>query len=407
MVQMMGRTRQPVTATAIQKQLSRIDGMHAVGGVSGLYLYVRGTSRLWILRYSFNKKRHDMTLSHFSDCSLEEARALAFVTRQKIRAGIDPLSERQARQTSISTGKTFKDCAEAYIKAQAPGWKNEKHGQQWHNTLETYAYPILGDQPIALVETAGVIEVLEPIWTTKNETASRLRGRIESVLDWAAVHKLRTGENPARWKGHLAHLLAPRARVQKREHHAALPYGELPEFMKALGQAPGMGARALAFAILTAARSGEVRGAVWSEFDLAAKIWTVPADRMKAGREHRVPLSASALALVESLPRVQGTDLIFPGLRKAGEFRPLSDMTLTAVLRRMGRGDLTAHGFRSSFRDWAAETTNYPSEMAEMALAHVVGNKVEAAYRRGDLFDKRRKMMDDWAAHIIKADAPT
>jgi integrase len=289
---------------------------------------------------------------------------------------------------------TFKACAQAYIDAHRAEWKNAKHAKQWASTLATYAYPKLGNLPVAAVDDALVLKVLLPIWEKKTETATRLRGRIESVLDWATFNKFRQGENPARWKGHLDNSLAKPKKVTSVTHHPALPYSGIGPFMAALRKREGVGARALEFAILTAARSGEVRGATWDEVDLKNRLWLIPAERMKMTREHRVALSDAAVELLEGLPRIDGELLVFPGSKKN---RPMSDMTLTAVLRRMEVEGVTAHGFRSTFRDWAAESTNYPSDMAEMALAHSIGDKVEAAYRRGDMLKKRFRMMNEWA----------
>lgn len=394
----MGKRKDALDPLTLKKQqLDKIDGMHAMGHPPGLYLYVKGACKSWMLRYSFGGKRRDMSLGPFGEITLKQAQDKAIAEREKIRAGIDPLASRQAVNQAAAVAKakaiTFKECAQKYIAAHRAGWKNEKHVRQWENTLSTYAFPIVGDLPVEAVDVNLVIQIIEPIWTTKNETAGRLRGRIESVLDWATVRKYRQGENPARWKGNLDHLLPAQTKVQKVEHHAALPYTDMPTFWPLLLEQQGMGALALQLLILTATRSGEVRGAAWHEIDLDAAVWIIPAARMKAEREHRIPLSSQAIDLLKRVPKMHGTDLVFPGLRN----KPLSDMTLTAVLRRMGRGDITAHGFRSTFRDWTAETTNYPREVAEMALAHAVGNAVEAAYRRGDLFDKRRRLMADWA----------
>jgi integrase len=287
---------------------------------------------------------------------------------------------------------TFEQAAGSYIAAHESGWRNAKHAQQWRNTLASYAYPKIGALMVRNVELAHILAVLEPIWAERTETATRLRGRIEQVLDWATARGYRDGLNPARWRGHLDKLLARPSKVAVTEHHAALPFIEVGNFMQRLGEAKGMGARALEFAILTAARSGEVRGATWTEIDLKAAVWTIPGVRMKMGREHRVPLSPPAIALLIALPRMVGTDLVFPAPRGG----VLSDMTLSAVVRRM-RVTAVPHGFRSTFRDWASERTNYPRDVAEMALAHTISNKVEAAYRRGDLFEKRRRLMADWA----------
>lgn len=372
------------------KALLRMAGVHRVG--PGLYLRVRDTgSAWWMYRYMKAGQAHEISLGPVYAKSLANVRAEAEALRAARYHGSDPALERQKRRGV----PIFSALAVEYIDAHKAGWKNAKHAAQWESTLKTYAYPEFGKLAVDQVETAHVLAVLKPIWYDKSETASRLRGRIEAVLDYATAHHHRQGDNPARWKGHLDKLLPRKTKVVAVEHHAALPYAEAAAFMKALRQKEGTGARALEFAILTAVRSGEVRGATWDEIDLSAKVWVIPPERMKSGREHRIPLSVQAVALLEALPVQAG--LVFPG-HKAG--RPLSDMSLTAVLRRMKRGDLTAHGFRSTFRDWAAEMTSHPHEVAEMALAHAVGNKVEAAYRRGDLFEKRRAIMQDWADYL-------
>lgn len=378
------------------------DGWHADGG--NLYLFVRGDSRAWVFRFTApDGARRSMGLGSLNSITLAEARKQASMLREQVKHPIapsDPLKTRQEVRSAEKLAKrkhmTFKHCAEAYISAHRAEWKSSKHAQQWENTLATYAYPVFGDLPVAAVDEALVIKVLTPIWVTKTETATRLRGRIESVLDWATFSKFRQGDNPARWKGHLDNQLAKPSKVVKVQHHPALPYEEVGLFMGDLRSREGSGARALEFTILTAARSGEVRSATWDEIDLKAGLWVIPAERMKMEKEHRVPLSDAALKLLKGLPRLEGEALIFPS-SKAG--KPMSDMTLTAVLRRMERGDITVHGFRSTFRDWAAESTNYPSDMAEMALAHSIGDKVEAAYRRGDMLAKRLRMMNDWAKH--------
>lgn len=372
------------------KALLKIPGVHRAG--PGLYLRVRDTgSAWWMYRYMKAGQAHEISLGPVYAKSLAEARAEAEALRAARYHGSDPALERQKRRGV----PIFSVLAVEYIEAHKVSWKNVKHVAQWENTLKTYAYPEIGTLAVDQVETAHVLAALKPIWYSKSETASRLRGRIEAVLDYATAHHYRQGENPARWKGHLDKLLPNKTKVSAVEHHAALPYADAAEFMAALRQKEGTGAQALEFTILTAARSGEVRGAVWDEIDLAARVWVIPPARMKGKREHRVPLSARAMALLEALPTRTG--LVFPGHR---EGRPLSDMSLTAVLRRMQRDDLTTHGFRSTFRDWAAEATNYPHEVAEMALAHTVGNKVEAAYRRGDLFKKRRGIMQAWADYL-------
>jgi integrase len=372
-------------------------GLHFVGGVSGLALQVLPTGgRTWVLRATMGGKRRDMGLGGFPDVPLADARTAARKARELIRAGLDPIEEARAtlsaKRASRVKDLTFKQAAAACIAAHEASWRNAKHADQWRNTLATYAYPLIGDLLVRDVELTHVLAILEPIWTAKTETATRLRGRIEQVLDWATARGHRDGLNPARWRGHLDKLLARPSKVARVTHRAAPPVMEVGTFMADLRKVEGMGARALEFAILTAARSGEVRGARWSEIDRGAGIWTVPVDRMKAGREHRVPLSTPALAVLKALPRGDEADLIFQAPRGG----VLSDMTLTAVLRRM-KTPAVPHGFRSTFRDWASERTNYPRDAAEMALAHAIGDKVEAAYRRGDLFEKRRRMMTDWA----------
>ena len=290
----------------------------------------------------------------------------------------------------------FKDCAEKYIAAHKAGWRNAKHANQWASTLEAYAYPLFGSLPVASIDTALVMKVLEPIWTSKTETASRVRGRIEAILDWATARGFRMGENPARWRGHLDKLLPARRKVQKVKHHEALPYTEVGAFMEKLRDQEGFAACALEWLILTASRTSETIGTTWEEIDFEAKTWTVPADRIKGGKEHRVPLSPEALRIAKKMHKMKYGDYVFQG-SKTG--KPLSNNALLALLKRMGRQDLTAHGFRSTFRDWAAEQTNYPREVAEMALAHTIEDKVEAAYRRGDLFGKRNILMAEWAKY--------
>lgn len=376
-------------------------GLHFVGGVAGLSLQVSASgARSWILRATVGTRRRDIGLGGFPDVTLAGAREAARAARNKIKEGIDPVDESKAKRSALVASQaaaiTFGEAAAKFIAAHEAGWKNAKHAAQWTSTLETYAFPTIGKIRVSDIETAHVITILEKIWTTKTETASRLRGRIESVLDWATVRGYRKGENPSRWKGHLDMLLPARAKVQKVEHHAALDYREAGAFMAELAKVEGMGARALEFAILTVARSGEVRGATWAEIDEKAGIWTIPAGRMKAEKEHRIPLASTALALLAKLPRIAGTDLIFPNSNEKPS--ALSDMTMTAVLRRMGQ-TVTAHGFRSTFRDWAGETTAYPREVIEHALAHQLKDKAEAAYARGTLFDKRRRLMADWAKH--------
>lgn len=373
-------------------------GMHAVGEVTGLYLLVLPTGvRTWILRASVDGRRREFGLGGFPSVTVADAKSVARRYRQQIAEGTDPAAARRetarSRLAAVATAKTFDQCAAAYIAAHEAGWKNAKHAQQWRNTLSLYASPVMGDLLIRDVELSHVLTALEPIWRQKTETASRLRGRIELVLDWATARGYRDGLNPARWRGHLDKLLPRPSKVARKSHHAALAIDHLGAFMRRLRSSDGVGARALEFVVLTAARSGEVRGAVWSEIDVDTGVWAVPGERMKAGKEHRVPLSSAALDLLRRIPRGLPNELVFSSPR-GGQ---LSDMTLTAVLRRM-KVEAVPHGFRSTFRDWAAERTNYPGELAEMALAHTIGDKVEAAYRRGDMFEKRRRMMEEWAA---------
>lgn len=366
----------------------------------GLYLQVSvWNTKSWLFRYQRFNKLRSLGLGPCHTVTLSEARKRAKQARLMLLDGVDPIDAKHASrdQQRLESARvmTFDQCATAYIDAKKHGWKNAKHSEQWTNTINTYASPIIGNLPVAEVDTALVMKVLQPIWTTKTETATRLRSRIESILGWATVSKYRTGDNPARWRGHLDNLLAKRSKVKKVEHHPALPYAEMGAFMCDLRKQDGMGAKALEFTILTAARTGEVIGARWDEFDLPSKTWTIPPERMKAEKEHLVPLCARAIEILEELQPLGG-EFVFPGLKPE---KPLSNMAMLSLLKRMERGDLTVHGFRSTFRDWAAEQTAYPHEMAEMALAHTVGNKTEAAYRRGTLFQKRIRMMQDWQKH--------
>src|SRR5262245_43348409 len=375
---------------------AREPGMLADG--SGLYLQVKhGNARSWIFRYFRDGKSHEMGLGSLKAVSLAAARLKAAECRALLADGIDPIAARDAerlqRAAEDARAMTFDQCADAFIKAHSSAWKNQKHVAQWQATIRTYVSPVFGSLPVHAVDVALVLKVVEPIWTTKPETAARVRGRIESVLNWAKARGYRTGENPALWKGHLDNLLPARGKIAKVKHHAALPFDQAPQFIDALHREDGIAPLALEFAILTAARTGEIIGGRWNEIDLAMNVWTVPASRMKGGREHRVPLSTGALAVLNKVSKGGPEDFIFAG----GKKRPLSNMALLMVLRRMGQVNLTVHGFRSTFRDWAAERTNFPSEVAEMALAHSVGDKVEAAYRRGDLFETRRRLMSEWA----------
>ncbi|MDR3414297.1 MAG: tyrosine-type recombinase/integrase [Formivibrio sp.] len=341
-----------------------------------------------------------MGLGPLHTVTLADARVKAAECRKQRLDNSDPLQVRDAAllAAKLEDAKvmTFQNCSEAYISAHASGWRNAKHADQWRNTLSTYAYPIFVDLPVQTIDTGLVMKVLEPIWATKTETASRLRGRIECVLDWATVREFRRGENPARWRGHLDNLLPKRQKVQKVEHHNALPYEEIGDFMTTLRAQEGVAARAFEFLILTATRTSETIGATWSEVDFDAKVWTIPASRIKAGKEHRVPLSPAAIAILETMKNDDSEDHVFPGGRGCAG---LSNMAMLKLLERISRNDLTVHGFRSTFRDWVSERTSFPREVAEMALAHSIGDKVEAAYRRGDLFKKRRKLMEAWCAY--------
>ncbi|WP_186129783.1 tyrosine-type recombinase/integrase [Burkholderia gladioli] len=372
-------------------------GLYADGG--GLYLQVTSAGvKSWLFRYMRSGKARGMGLGPLHTISLAEARTRALDCRRLLLDGIDPIDARDAERAKQRVAKandiTFKQCADKYIEAHRAGWKNAKHADQWANTLATYAVPVFNVLPVSSIDTALVMKVLDPIWTTKTETASRVRGRIESVLDWATVRGYRTGDNPARLKGHLDTLLPKRARVQKVKHHPALPYADLPDFMKLLRAQEGTAARALELLILSATRTNEVIGARWLEFNLDEGVWIIPAERMKMRKEHRVPLSARAIALIKAQEDMRQGDYVFPGARYQ---RPLSNMAMLQLLERMKRKDITVHGFRSTFRDWAGETTHYPREVCEAALAHGIKDKAEAAYARGDLFLKRAALMQDWA----------
>lgn len=371
------------------------------GDGAGLYLQVGPTGgKSWLFRYMIDRKAKNMGLGPVHTISLAEAREQAQEARKLLLVGIDPVEEKRKRLAAlkVTTAKTltFDECAEKYIASHRAGWKNPKHGDQWVSTLASYASPHFGKLPVDAIDTGMVLKALEAIWRDKAETATRVRGRIESVLNWATVRGYRKGENPARWKGHLDTLLPARSKVAKVQHHAALPYGDMGTFFVALSQQPGTGAQALRFTILTAARTGETIGAQWDEIDLENALWTVPASRMKAEREHVVPLSGNVLKLLKALPREENNPFVFIGTR---ERHGLSNMSMLEVLRRMERSDLTVHGMRSTFRDWAGEQTAFPREVIEHALAHQLKDKAEAAYQRGSLLDKRRKLMEAWATY--------
>lgn len=386
----MARTLNRLSTLGVSRAKSK--GLIADGG--GLYLRVSDSgTKSWVFRYGVGGKLRDMGLGAVHTVTLSEAREMATEARKLRLRGIDPIAQRNAQKASArvaeATAITFAEAAKNYLASHEGAWRNAAHRAQWVSSLQSYVYPQIGDHAVAAIGTAAVMKCVEPIWQTRTETASRVRGRIESVLDWAKARGFRDGDNPARWRGHLDHLLPARAKVQKQQHHAALPYADLGGFMAKLREETGNAARVLEFIILTAARLSEGIGATWDEIDLAKRTWTIPAERMKAGKEHRVPLSDAAVALLKSLPK--GSDLVFPGRNG-----PIGSGTVLKVVKRLA-GDVTTHGFRSAFRDWAAEQTSFPGELAEMSLAHSVGSAVEAAYRRTDLFDKRRKLMEAWA----------
>jgi integrase len=401
----MARQQQRLSALQVTKLTK--PGLYGDGG--GLTLQITpGGVKSWLFRYMMSGKAYGMGLGPTHTVSLAEARQKALAARKLIIEGLNPLAAKKQDllDTALANAKimTFDQCAEAYVSAHKAGWKNAKHADQWRNTLSAYANPVFGHLPVFEIDTGLIVKCLAPIWTTKTETASRVRGRIEAILGWATTSGYRIGENPARWKGHLDNLLAAISKTSRIKHHPSLPWQRINEFISHLRAREGVSARAVEFAILTACRSGEVRGARWAEFDIKKKIWTIPAGRMKAKREHEVPLSDAALTLLTKMS--QNGDLVFPGMKG----QQLSDMALTAVIRRMnGDGHLTwvdangngitVHGFRSSFRMWAAEATNYPREVAEHALAHQLPDAIERAYQRGSQFSKRAALMTEWATY--------
>ena len=382
-------------------------GMYSDGG--GLYLQVTGdgkkhVNKSWLFQFKVNGRERQMGLGPLHTFSLADARQKALECRKLRHEGIDPIDARRAARglaaAESAKAMTFKACAEAYIEAHKAGWRNAKHIDQWGSTLAAYAYPVFGNMSVQAVDVALVTKVIEPIWNTKTETASRLRGRIESILDWATVRGHRRGDNPARWRGHLENLLPKRSRVAGIEHHTALPYQEIGAFMLALRAQEGTGARALEFTILTAARTGETIGATFEEINEDVTVWTVPAKRMKIKtQDHRVPLSPAAAGVAKTMSAARAGEFIFPG-RKAK--KPMSNMAMAKVLERMGRDDITVHGFRATFKTWATEMSSFPREVIEKALAHALESKVEAAYSRGDLFEKRRLLMEAWADYCAK-----
>jgi len=375
---------------------------------AGLYLQIaKGGSKSWILRYVLNGKAREMGLGSLVTFSLADARMRATEQRQLIADGTDPIEAKQARQRDARLAKantiTFDQAAAAFIAANEAGWRSSKHGEQWRNTLATYASPVIGDLSVSAINTPVILQILQPIWASKTETATRVRGRIEKVLDWAKVQGYRSGDNPAAWRGHLSEALPKPSKVAKASHHAALPWSEMAAFMQALRAMPGTASLAAQFIILTATRTSEAIEACWSEIDLDAKVWVIPRERMKGFREHRVPLSEQAVAVLKQVQWDRhGCEFVFPNAKLD---KPISNMACLAVLKRMGRSDLTVHGFRSTFRDWAAESTAYPRDVCEMALAHVIEDKSEAAYRRGDLLEKRAHLMADWGNRCDAVDA--
>jgi integrase len=385
--------------TALDVSRAKKRGYYGDGG--GLYLLVGPSgAKSWAFRFREAGRLREMGLGPLHTIGLAEARQRAQDCRKVRLDGRDPIemrrAERMGARLEAAKAMTFRDCAERFVASHKAGWRNPKHAAQWPSTLGTYVYPVFGSLPVQAIDVGLVLRALEQIWTTKPETAGRVRGRIESVLDWATARGYRQGENPARWRGHLENLLPKKSKVRRVKHHAALPYAEIATFIAELRRQEGVAARALEFAILTAARTGEVIGARWDEINFVERLWTVPGERMKAGKEHRVPLSDTALAIIEEMREIRDGDFVFPGGKAR---RPLSNMAFLMLLRRIGRDDLTAHGFRSSFSDWCSERTNFPAEVREMALAHAVSDKVEAAYRRGDLFQKRPQLMDAWSRY--------
>ena len=389
--------------TALQVQKLSKPGYHADG--AGLHLCVKATGgKSWIFRYRYGGKEREMGLGPLHTVSLAEAREKALAQRKMLLDGVDPLAAKHAsevqRKLAEASVITFDTAATSYIASHRAGWKNEKHAEQWTNTLTTYASPVFGSLPVADITTPLVLRVLEPIWTTKTETASRVRGRVEKILDWCKTQGYRTGDNPAAWRGHLENLLSAPQKTKKVEHHPALPWREIGAFMQALRTMPGTAALATEFIILTNCRTSEAIEARWAEIDMGEKRWTIPAARMKAAKEHTIPLSDAALAVLQRLKaETKEGEFVFPGGKKN---TPLSNMACLALLKRMGRSDLTVHGFRSSFRDWAGEATAHPREVIEHAMSHQLKDKAEAAYQRGSLLERRRVLMADWANYCAQ-----
>jgi integrase len=403
----MARSRKGLTPERA-RQKSAKPGLHL--DAAGLYLRVsktstnsKATASSWIFRYMLNSKAREMGLGSYTDVTLYAARKLAEEARGLKGRGIDPIEAREAKRVAQrvedARSISFRECAQGFIAAHQGKWKNAKHVKQWNATLEAHVMPVLGDIPVSAVDKALVIKVLEPIWSKIPETAARVRGRMEAILDWAEVRDYRTGANPAAWKGRLDKVFPARSSIQKTKHHPALPYAELPEFFESLSEEQGTAAQALQFTILTVSRTGEVIGSKWPEVEMNGSVWTVPGARMKGGRDHRVPLPPPAMKVLRHQHKMTGgVGYIFPGQKSK---KPLSNMAMLMLLERMGRDDLTVHGFRSTFRDYIEEQTAFPGSVAEAALAHAVGDATEAAYRRGDLFDKRKQLMNAWARYCL------
>lgn len=391
----MAKLAKPLTARRVATE--QHVGMHADGG--GLYLRIApGGSKGWIFRYQISGTRREMGLGSVSTFTLAEARDRARVARQLVADGVDPVDDRRAKPSGAALKRvsvmTFAQCADGYIRAHHAGW-SPKHAAQFSGSLKEYAFPVFGDLPVQAVDVSLIMKAIESLWMVRPETASRVRGRIEMILDWALARGYRKGENPARWRGHLQNLLPHKTKVRAVKHYAAMPYGEIAGFMAELRGREGIAPLALRFAILTATRTGETLGAYWDEIKIPDRVWVIPAERMKTKKEHRVPLSDAALEILRQVGAYRVNDLVFPSVRQN---RSLSPVAFLRVLQAMGREGITGHGFRSTFADWAAERTNFPAEVREMALAHAVGNKVEAAYRRGDLFEKRRQLAEAWSS---------
>ncbi|MBT7443153.1 MAG: integrase arm-type DNA-binding domain-containing protein [Methylococcales bacterium] len=376
-------------------------GSHEDGGGLRIVVSPSGSKR-WVLRYTIDKKRREMGLGSFPEVSLVDARDFRHEARKLIASGTDPINQRKAVSLEKHETPTFDMCSKLYIESKRPEWSNAKHATQWTNTLRDYASPIIGNKPVDQVNTDDLKLILKPIWLTKTETAKRVRNRIENILNWAKANKHRSGENPAAWRGHLDHLLPKPEKIAKVVHHPAMPYQELPKFIQLLTSTrESLSAKALFLTILCGTRTSETLNAQWSEIDLEDHLWTIPEERMKAGREHRIPLTEQMVTLIQSIPKIN--QFVFPGMKKN---KPLSNMAMLVALRKLGYGQYTVHGFRSTFRDWCAEQTMFPSEIAEAALAHANRNKVEAAYQRGDLLEKRRTLMEAWSLYATSIDLP-